>query len=63
LQYVVAGAFHGPSTNPYLLFTSSSNPCTEGNYHSDACKNKIAEEYDRTAFIDLYNRNYASPCS
>ena len=45
------------------LTIRGSNPCYEGNYHSDACKNKIAEAYDRTAFIDLYNRNYTSTCS
>jgi len=58
LQYVGEGAFECP-----ILFTPSSNPCTEGNYNSDACKNKIAEEYSQTQFIDLYNRNYTSTCS
>ena len=40
-----------------------NGPCYEGNYHSDACKNKIAEEYSQTQFIDLYNRNYTSTCN
>ena len=50
--------------NPNIAYTIRGlNPCTEGNYHSDACKNKIAEEYSQTQFIDLYNRNYTSTCS
>ena len=50
--------------NPNIAITIRGlNPCTEGNWHSDACKNKIAEEYSQTQFIDLYNRNYTSTCS
>jgi len=44
-----------------ITFTPSSNPCTEGNYHSDACKDKITSKYNKTQFIDLYTYgNYAT---
>ena len=57
LQYIGSNAFGGDVS---FAFTPSSNPCYDGNYHSDACKNKITAAYNRTAFIDLYNRNYTT---
>ena len=52
-----------PSLLDSSITVTIRTPCTEGNYHSDACKNKIAEEYSQTKFIELYNRNYTSTCN
>ena len=62
LEQVGADAFRYTWTST-LTCTPSSNPCYDGNYHSDACKNKITTEYNKAQFIDLYTYGNYETCN